>query len=559
MLPISSLSIHSSPPATRQRLFLRAFLLSALLLLWARIATAQTLPQAQTVFVQPHLGFSLYQGDKGVLHARRYFATELGYQLSPRWSASLAYQLARYTDKDLGLLHSAQITLRYILEPQRRFSPYVLGGSHVTYAGKSGESRRSTGPVFGFGVEKPVSDRLALFVETTSSAAFPDTAIDHKGGGVPFDLLTTVSTSVRYNIRKACPRIEALVADQPSQLHTEQWGAFHAYSNPDPSGIRYIWDFGEGTAVEGRNVAHRYVRAGTYLVTLAATNCGHTAVTRKQVVVCDPVQVVAVDVRVPPVAADSAGLLQKWVRTRYLSATLSGSPPYSYQWDFGDGTRDTTASPTHLFSKGGRYTVALQVSNCQGENQDSRLMDVDVPALEAVNFNFDEFCLCLPAQMAVLRRNAAAIKAAPYAKVVLPAYTDTVGDTTYNFNLSVARAEIVRRFYLASGIDSSRIVIQPRGEERSEEVLDCGQPDPPCPIEHESAQCQFGHSKPPPHPGECRASRRTESLLVPLDYAGIEVRGWGDYLQVGGSGFQLEKQRRKMSTYFGRWKTPEPE
>jgi PKD repeat protein len=40
----------------------------------------------------------------------------------------------------------------------------------------------------------------------------------------------------------------------------------------------------------------------------------------------------------------------------------SGTLPFSYLWDFGDGSTSTERSPTHIYASHGRYTVHLEVT-----------------------------------------------------------------------------------------------------------------------------------------------------------------------------------------------------
>lgn len=51
----------------------------------------------------------------------------------------------------------------------------------------------------------------------------------------------------------------------------------------------------------------------------------------------------------------------------------------SYQWDFGDGSTDTVANPTHTYTKAGKYTIRLIISNPNACNfADSFFRSVEV-------------------------------------------------------------------------------------------------------------------------------------------------------------------------------------
>ena len=43
-----------------------------------------------------------------------------------------------------------------------------------------------------------------------------------------------------------------------------------------------------------------------------------------------------------------------------------GFPPYSYEWDFGDGSTSTSKAPTHSYKSVGYYTVMLKVTDDEG-------------------------------------------------------------------------------------------------------------------------------------------------------------------------------------------------
>lgn len=48
---------------------------------------------------------------------------------------------------------------------------------------------------------------------------------------------------------------------------------------------------------------------------------------------------------------------------------LTGQPPYSYHWDFGDQTTSTQQNPTHVYSKDGEYTYMFTVTDQAGSSE----------------------------------------------------------------------------------------------------------------------------------------------------------------------------------------------
>lgn len=52
--------------------------------------------------------------------------------------------------------------------------------------------------------------------------------------------------------------------------------------------------------------------------------------------------------------------------TATFAATLSGQPPFTYLWQFGDDQTSTAAAPTHLYPAAGHYQISLSVENSCG-------------------------------------------------------------------------------------------------------------------------------------------------------------------------------------------------
>jgi len=50
----------------------------------------------------------------------------------------------------------------------------------------------------------------------------------------------------------------------------------------------------------------------------------------------------------------------------FESRVSGGFPPYSYEWDFGDGETSTSEYPTHAYKSDGSYTVLMKVTDDSG-------------------------------------------------------------------------------------------------------------------------------------------------------------------------------------------------
>ena len=50
----------------------------------------------------------------------------------------------------------------------------------------------------------------------------------------------------------------------------------------------------------------------------------------------------------------------------FYGRIAGGFPPYSYEWNFGDGNTNTSEAPTHAYKSAGSYTVSLTVTDDRG-------------------------------------------------------------------------------------------------------------------------------------------------------------------------------------------------
>jgi PKD repeat protein len=57
---------------------------------------------------------------------------------------------------------------------------------------------------------------------------------------------------------------------------------------------------------------------------------------------------------------------------RFDPSVGGGFTPYSYEWDFGDGSTSTEERPTHAYQAEGRYTVLLKVTDDRGNTAEEK-------------------------------------------------------------------------------------------------------------------------------------------------------------------------------------------
>ncbi len=66
---------------------------------------------------------------------------------------------------------------------------------------------------------------------------------------------------------------------------------------------------------------------------------------------------------------------------QFTSQITGGFAPFSYEWDFGDGTTSTNVSPAHQYKLPGKYTVTLKVRDSRG-NTDTEVKKEYITVLE---------------------------------------------------------------------------------------------------------------------------------------------------------------------------------
>ncbi|MDP5169740.1 MAG: PKD domain-containing protein, partial [Bacteroidia bacterium] len=122
----------------------------------------------------------------------------------------------------------------------------------------------------------------------------------------------------------------------------------------------YAWDFGDGSTATGPYQLHTYAVADSYLVCMVMSDpsipCSDT--------LCQWV------VATPPTGcqADFSSFVSPVTPAQpAVSFTpITSGQAVSFQWSFGDGTSSTQATPTHVYSSSGVYTVCLTITYQNG-------------------------------------------------------------------------------------------------------------------------------------------------------------------------------------------------
>ena len=127
----------------------------------------------------------------------------------------------------------------------------------------------------------------------------------------------------------------------------------------------WSWNFGDGGASTSQNPSHTYTTAGTYTVTLTASNCGGSDGETK----VDYITVNSAPCTETTPVADFSGSPTSGEASLNVSfSDLSTNNPDTWSWNFGDGGSSTSQNPSHTYASAGTYTVTLTASNCAGSD-----------------------------------------------------------------------------------------------------------------------------------------------------------------------------------------------
>ena len=126
----------------------------------------------------------------------------------------------------------------------------------------------------------------------------------------------------------------------------------------------YSWNFGDGTTGSAATPTHTYADSGSYTAALTVNDsAGHTASDSVVATVANLAPTAAIGTPCDGIAGDD------------LSFTASAADPspadmaagFTYNWDFGDGTTGTGASPSHCYAAAGTYTVGVKATDMAGD------------------------------------------------------------------------------------------------------------------------------------------------------------------------------------------------
>ena len=131
---------------------------------------------------------------------------------------------------------------------------------------------------------------------------------------------------------------------------------FTGQSNPNAKS--WYWTFGDGGSSNVQNPVYTYKNFGTYTVTLNASSTTSCSSSSPSIVVQSRKPFLALD------SLNSRGC-QPFNYTPSIIDTIPDGIK-TYSWDFGDGYKTNSASPSHVYNNVGTYIVQLTVTTNGG-------------------------------------------------------------------------------------------------------------------------------------------------------------------------------------------------
>jgi PKD repeat protein len=246
------------------------------------------------------------------------------------------------------------------------FSPFSpVTGQTVFFTDTSTGSPAPTSWAWNFG--EPASGAFNTSTQQFPTHAFASagtfsvtlTATNAAGPSAPVSHSLTVSTP-------GAPPSAAFVFSPGTPLP----GQVVSFTDTSIGGpTSWLWTFGDSFFAFTANPSHAYGSAGTYTVSLMATNNFGSTQT-SQTVLVSAVAVPSASFTFSP-SAPQPGQSVSFTDT-------SSATPTGWTWDFGDGGSSSLRNPSHTYIGAGNYTARLTASNLAGSSQASQSVSVHV-------------------------------------------------------------------------------------------------------------------------------------------------------------------------------------
>lgn len=146
------------------------------------------------------------------------------------------------------------------------------------------------------------------------------------------------------------------------------------FKNQSTNAQSYSWNFGNGKTSTLKDPTITYTSAGTYSVSLVASNGEKTDTYQQNV---------SVSYKQP-----TASFTFKTEAPLKVVLTNTSTNATSYEWDFGDGTTSTEKNPTHRYESIGSYIITLVAKNPSGSQQYRATVNIPKPKVYVTGIQY---------------------------------------------------------------------------------------------------------------------------------------------------------------------------
>lgn len=181
------------------------------------------------------------------------------------------------------------------------------------------------------------------YTATTPYGSYTVKAESHSYNVVSYDIFDVVTKDVTANTNG--PYYGAV--DQPIQFTGSVQGGKSPYD--------WSWVFGDGTNTSSdKDPIYSFSNMGNYSISLNVRDFGGFQDTDYSYVIITN-----------ELIADAHGPYEAPpdISIQFTGNAFGGYPPYTYQWNFGDGNTSTIQNPTHSYHTFGEYELTLTVSD----------------------------------------------------------------------------------------------------------------------------------------------------------------------------------------------------
>jgi len=154
--------------------------------------------------------------------------------------------------------------------------------------------------------------------------------------------------------------LSASASANPTSGNAPLTVAFTGGAAGGTSPYTYSWNFGDGsTASTSQSPSHTYTSAGSYTATLTVNDsASHTATKTVSITASATIAALTATASGSPTSGNAP------LAVAFTGSATGGVSPYSYSWNFGDGsTASTVQNPSHTYTTTGNYTAILTVSD----------------------------------------------------------------------------------------------------------------------------------------------------------------------------------------------------